>query len=131
MSDSQAAFKVLSSAAADAMLPRQFVEGLLETYLTWAADFLLQERVSDLSKLPNCCAAWIARVNETQVPWIAWQTQRGLVTATGIYDHEQSRRTGSWVMFIDWSLSPHAHNGSWWRSDPRRPREGTAGRGRP
>lgn len=129
MSDSQTISKVPSSAA-DAMVLRQFVEGLLDSYLTWAADFLLQERISDLSKLPTCCADWISRVNETRVPWVAWQTQRGLVIATGIYDHDQSRRTASWVIFIDWSLLPAAHNGSWWRSDPRRPREWTAGRGR-
>src|SRR5579872_3764818 len=103
-------------------ITKEFIEGLLDSYLAWAADFSLQERIEDLNKLPGYCADWIARVNESQVPWVAWQTQRGLVTATGVYDHEQSRRTGSCVMFIDWSLPPHSHNGSWWRSDPRRPR---------
>jgi hypothetical protein len=117
MSDSQA-------------ISKEFVQGLLDSYLSCAADFLLHERIADLNALPACCADWIARVNETQVAWVAWQTQRGLVTATGVYDPEQSRRTGSWVMFIDWSVPPHSHNGSWWRSDPRRPREWTAGRGR-
>jgi hypothetical protein len=108
---------------------RQFVEGLLDSYFRWAADFRLQTRISDLTQLPGCCARWIDRVNETHVIWVAWQTHRGLVTATGQYDHEQSIRTGSWVLYIEWSLPPHSCNGSWWRSDPRRPREWTAGRG--
>jgi hypothetical protein len=108
-----------------------FVEGLLDSYLRWAADFKLQTRISDLSKLPGCCAPWVERVIETNVPWVAWETHRGLVTATGQYDRAQSIRTGSWVLFIEWSLPPHSRNGSWWRSDPRRPREWTAGWGHP
>jgi hypothetical protein len=116
---------------ADTLIPRQYVEGLLNSYLTWAADFILQARIGDLSKLPGCCAQWIDRVNETNLPWVAWETDRGLVTATGRYDHAQSIRTGSWVLYIEWSLPPHSRNGSWWRSDPRRPREWTAGWGHP
>jgi hypothetical protein len=114
----------------DTVASRDFVEGLLDGYLTWAADFILQTRISDLTKLPSCCAQWIERVNETKLPWVAWQTDRGLVTATGRYDHAQSIRTGSWVLYIEWSLPPHSRNASWWRSDPRRPREWTAGWGR-
>lgn len=115
----------------DSLVLKPFVEGLLDSYLRWAADFRLQTRISDLTQLPGCCASWIDRINETNVPWVAWQTHRGLVTATGQYDHEQSIRTGSWVLYIEWSLPPHVRNGSWWRSDPRRPREWTAGWGHP
>lgn len=110
---------------------RQFVEGLLNSYLKWAANLTLQARIPDLAKLPNCWEQWISFVNETNLPWVAWETSRGLVTATGQYDHEQSVRTGYWVLLIDWSLPPHTRNSSWWRSDPRRPQEWTAGRGCP
>ncbi len=115
----------------DTLALRQFVEGLLESYLRWAADFVLQTRIRDLTQLPACCAQWIERVNETNVPWVAWETHRGLLTATGQYDHVQSIRTGYWVLYIEWSVAPLSRNGSWWRSDPRRPREWTAGRGHP
>lgn len=110
---------------------RQFVEGLLESYLQWAAAFTLQKRISDLAQLPSSCAGWIEHVMATNLPWVAWDTDRGLVTATGRYDHAQSLRTGYWVLYIEWSLPPHTRNGSWWRSDPRRPREWTSGAGRP
>jgi hypothetical protein len=115
----------------DTLAFRKFVEGLLDNYLRWAAGLMLQTRITDLSELPKACAPWIDRINATNVPWVAWETHRGLVTATGQYDHAQSVRTGSWVLFIEWSLPPHSRNGSWWRSDPRRPREWTAGWGHP
>ena len=121
----------LSGKEAATLAMRQFVEGLLNSYLKWAADLTLQVRILDLAKLPKGCELWIGFVNETKLPWVAWETSRGLVTATGQYDHEQSVRTGYWVLLIDWSLPPHSRNSSWWRSDPRRPQEWTAGRGLP
>ena len=123
--------RLSGSGAAATLAMGQFVEGLLNSYLKWAADLTLQVRILDLAKLPNGCEQWIGFVNETNLPWVAWETSRGLVTATGQYDHEQSIRTGYWVLLIDWSLPPHSRNSSWWRSDPRRPREWTAGRSLP
>lgn len=137
MSEAQPALKTsdamhrASASSLDTLALQHFVEGLLDSYLRWAAGLVLQTRITDLSQLPRHCAPWVERVKATSVPWVAWDTHRGLVTASGQYDHAQSIRTGFWVLFIEWSLPPHSRNGSWWRSDPRRPREWTAGWGPP
>jgi hypothetical protein len=48
--------RIATGNALDVALSRDFVEGLLNSYLIWAADFVLQERGEHYSKLPPGCA---------------------------------------------------------------------------
>ena len=58
-----------------------------------------------------------------------WETDQGVVSISGAYDLEQSRRVYAHVLFICWSLAPRTHHEGWWRCDIRRPRDWTKGRG--
>jgi hypothetical protein len=107
---------------------RKLIEELLGFFLSGAVGLELRERIAQMEKLPGSHRERLSALEESPI-WIAWVTSVGVVSATGRYDAEQSRRTYSHVVFIDYWVSPDTHHASWWRADPQRPTEWTAGRG--
>ena len=111
----------------DGDTPRKLVEDLLIAFLSGALGLELHERIDEVGKLP---VRHQERLEETPI-WVAWVTNLGVVSATGRYDPEQSRRTYAHVMLIEWWAPPDNHHISWWRADPKHPTEWTAGRSYP
>jgi hypothetical protein len=109
-------------------LSRAQIEDLLSSFLSGALVLELLERIEQLEKLPAPHRERLAALEESPI-WIAWVTDRGVVSATGRYDPEQSRRTYSHVVLIEYWIPPDTHHASWWRADPQHPTEWTAGRG--
>jgi hypothetical protein len=109
-------------------ISRKLVEGLLENFLSGALGRELHERIVEMEKLPNRHRERLEALAEAVI-WVAWVTDLGVVSATGRYDPEQSRRTDSHVLLIESWIPPDTHHTSWWRCDPQRPTEWTAGRG--
>jgi hypothetical protein len=109
-------------------VPRKLVEDLLSSFLSDALGLDLHQRIVQLEKLPAQHRERFAAVEESPI-WIAWVTERGVVSATGRYDAEQSRRTYAHVLLIEYWMPSDIHHSSWWRADPQHPNEWTAGRG--
>ena len=109
-------------------LSRAQVEDLLSAFFSGALGLELRERISVLEKLPAGHRERLAAMEDSPI-WIAWVTERGVVSATGHYDAEQSRRTYSHVLQIEYWMPADIHHSSWWRADPQHPEEWTAGRG--
>jgi hypothetical protein len=107
---------------------RKFVEDLLTAFLSGALCLELHQRIEQVEKIPASHRERLAAL-EDSVIWIAWVTNLGVVSATGRYDPEQSRRTYSHVVLIEYWIPPDTHHASWWRADPQHPTEWTAGRG--
>jgi hypothetical protein len=111
-------------------ISRKTVEHLLTSFMSGALGLKLHERVEQLEKLPALHRERLEALEESPI-WVAWVTSLGVVSATGRYDPEQSRRTYSHVLLIERWIPPDRHHLSWWRADPQRPTEWTAGRGHP
>ena len=111
-------------------ISRAQIEDLLSSFLAGALGLELHQRIEQLEKLPAPHRGRLEVLEESPI-WIAWMTERGVVSATGRYDAEQSRRTYSHVIFIEHWTPADIHHASWWRADPQHPTEWTAGRGGP
>jgi hypothetical protein len=109
-------------------ISRVQIEDLLSSFLSGALGLELHQRIRQLEKLPAPHQEHLAALEEGSI-WIAWVTERGVVSATGRYDPEQSRRMYSHVLLIECWMPSDAHHLSWWRADPQHPTEWTAGRG--
>jgi hypothetical protein len=109
-------------------ISQKLVEDLLSSFLSGALGLELRQRIEQLEKLPAPHRERLAALEEILI-WIAWVTERGVVIATGRYDPEQSRRTYTHVLMIEYWIPPDTHHASWWRADPQHPTEWTAGRG--
>ena len=114
----------------EAEVSGQFVEDLLTSFLSAAVGLDLRERIKQFEKLPTSCRRTIESPPNTLV-WVAWISAPGVVVATGSYDHERSRQIGMHALFIEWWIPPNTRHASWWRADPSRPGEWTAGPGQP
>jgi hypothetical protein len=115
----------------EAKVSRQIVEKLLTLFLSAAVGLDLRERIEHLETLPTLCRRTIEALPSEEMIWVAWITSLGVVVATGRYDHERSRQIGMHVLLIEWWIPPDTRHVSWWRADPDRPGEWTAGRGHP
>jgi hypothetical protein len=111
--------------------PRKLVEDLLTAFLSGALGLELHERIDTLERLPLNHRERFQAIAVEPIIWVAWVTSLGVVSVAGRYDSEQSRRTYSHVLLIEWWIPPDTHHASWWRADPKRPTEWTAGRTRP
>ena len=109
-------------------VPRKLVEDLLTSFLIGALGLKLHEPIDQLEKLPARHREAFAALEETPI-WISWVSSLGVLSATGRYDPEQSRRTCSHVVLIEYWIPPNTHHASWWRANRSRPTEWTAGRG--
>src|SRR5712664_3914681 len=93
-------------------LSRAQVEDLLSSFLSGALVLELHQRIEQLEKLPASHRERLAALEESPI-WIAWVTDRGVVSATGRYDPEQSRRTYSHVVLIEYWIPPDTHHARW------------------
>jgi hypothetical protein len=109
-------------------ISQEQIEDLLSAFLSGALGLELRQRIEQPEKLPTWHRERLAALDESPI-WVAWVTQRGVASATGRYDPEQSRRTYSHVVMIEYWIPPDTHHKSWWRADPQHPTEWTAGRG--
>jgi hypothetical protein len=105
------------------------VEDLLTAFLSGALGLELHMSIDTLERLPPVHRERLQTIGVESVIWVGWQTNVGVVAATGRYDHDQSQRLGEHVMLIDWWIPPNTHHSSWWRANPKHPTEWTAGRG--
>ena len=112
-------------------ISREFVEDLLTSFLSNALGLELHVSIDSLERLPLHHRERLQSIAVEPVVWVAWAANRGVVVATGRYDAEQSRRLDAHVMLIDWWIPPGVHHSSWWRANPKRTTEWTAGRTRP
>jgi hypothetical protein len=108
-------------------IARKLVEDLLSSFFADALGLELHEAIEQLARLPARHRERLEALEESAI-WVAWVTDRGVVSATGRYDADQSRRTYSHVILIEWWISSDSHHFSWWRADPKHPTEWTAGR---
>jgi hypothetical protein len=113
----------------EAEVPRKLVEDLLASFLSAALGLSMHERVEQFEKLPASYRQKIEAPIGKDVIWVAWVTSLGVVAATGCYDLERSRQISTHVLLIEWWIPPDTHHVSWWRADPNRSDEWTAGRG--
>jgi hypothetical protein len=109
-------------------ISRKLIEDLLSSFLSGALGLRLLQRIEQLEKIPSPHRERLLALEESAIG-IAWVTDRGVVSATGRYDPEQSRGTYSHVVMIEYWIPPDTHHLSWWRADPQHPTEWTAGRG--
>jgi hypothetical protein len=105
------------------------VEDLLTSFLKNAVGLDLHERIVGLENLPKSHRLLVQPEVCAESIWVSWRTNIGIVSATGRYDAEQSRRTYSHVVMIEYWIPPDTHHASWWRADPLHPTDWTAGRG--
>src|ERR1700730_9865106 len=110
---------------------RLIIEDLLTSFLSSAVGLNLYERIEQWERLPKGHRHSLEVRSDEPVSWIAWTTDAGVIIATGRYDPDQSRRLTAHVLLIEWWIPPDIHHVSWWRADPQRPTEWTAGRTRP
>jgi hypothetical protein len=109
-------------------ISQKLIEDLLTSFLCNAVGLDLHQRIEHLEKLPGPHRERLEAVEENPV-FVAWVTNVGVVSATGRYDADQSRRTYAHVLLIDWWLPSGTHHSSWWRANPQHLNEWTAGRG--
>ena len=109
----------------------QLVEDLLSSFLFGALGLELFVNIDKLERLPSVHRKRLQAIATEHLAWVAWQTDRGVVAATGRYYRDQSRQLNAHVMFIEWWIPPDTHHAGWWRADPERPTEWTVGRTRP
>ena len=105
------------------------VEDLLTSFLKNAVGLDLHERIVDLEKLPKSHRLLVQPDASGDLIWVVWRASVGIVSATGRHDPEQSRRTYTHVVLIEYWIPPDNHHASWWRADPQHPTDWTAGRG--
>ena len=108
----------------------QLIQDLLTSFLFGALGLKLVVNINAVEHLPLAHRQRLQSIAGEQLPWVAWQTDRGVVAATGRYYRDLSRRQNAHVMFIEWWAAPDTHHAGWWRADPERPSEWTIGRGR-
>jgi hypothetical protein len=113
----------------EAEVSQTIVEGLLTSFMSAALGLEMHERVERLERLPAWYRERLEVVPKETLTWVAWVTSLGVIAATGRYDQERSRQISAHVILIEWWISPSTHHVSWWRADPARPGEWTAGRG--
>jgi hypothetical protein len=113
----------------DEITPPQLIEDLLTSFLFGALGLELRININKLERLPAEQRKRLKEVAAEKLAWVAWQTDRGVVAATGRYYRDQSRRLNSHLMFIEWWIPPDTHHAGWWRADRGRPTEWTIGRG--
>ncbi len=109
-------------------ISQKLIEDLLIAFLSGALGLELHQRIEQQDKLPAAHRDRLEAMEGTP-SWIAWVTNVGVVTATGRYDADQSRRTYSHIIFIERWMPDDTHHASWWGANPQRPTEWTAGRG--
>lgn len=107
------------------------VEQLLAHFLIGVLGLTLQSEIRGGRRdQPMRSQGERAPTNGADMPVCAdWQTDQGIVSIAGTYDHSQSQRTYAHVLLLSWWIPPHTHHEAWWRCDIRRPREWTRGRG--
>jgi hypothetical protein len=115
----------------EAEVSRRLVEDLLTSFLISALGLELHVNIDKLERLPPNHRERLQAIAVEPIVWVAWQTGLGVVAATGRYDRDQSLCLGAHVMLIDWWIPPNTHHSSWWRANPKRATEWTAGRARP
>jgi len=113
----------------DAAASPTTVEDFLEHFLLGALGLSLQARIHDLDSVPASHRSGLVDSQGVPRQWAAWQTDKGPVSGSAIYDHEQSQRIRAHVLFIEWWMVPYQHHQGWWHCDPKHPREWTKGRG--
>ena len=111
-------------------LSPKHIEELLEAFVVGALGLTLEARIRDVSDLLENDHISIVGAQESQDGWCAWQTNQGVVSVCGRYDHEQSQRTSAYVLLIEWWIAPHEHHKGWWYCYPGRTLEWIKGRGR-
>ena len=109
---------------------REFIEELLTAFLFGALGLELLDKIDTLAGLPLEHRRRMQTIAAEHLPWTAWQTDHGIVVVTGRYYRGQSQRLNAHLVFIEWWISSDTHHAGWWRADPERPSEWTAGRGR-
>jgi len=115
----------------EAEVSQKIVEGLLTSFMSAALGLDMHERIEQLERLPTWYRERLEVILRENLTWVAWVTSLGVIAATGRYDHERSRQISAHVVLIEWWIPPDTHHVSWWRADPDRPHEWTAGRGPP
>jgi hypothetical protein len=113
----------------EASVSRQFIEGLLTSFLSAALGLELHVSIDKLERLPEAHRERLQALETEPIIWVAWESNRGVVIATGNYDADQSRRVGAHVLMIQWWIPPDTHHAGWWRANPKRLTEWTAGVG--
>jgi hypothetical protein len=110
---------------------RKLIEDLLTSFLIGALGLELHVNIEELETLPASrrLRLQLEVEDDAELVWVAWQTNVGVVAATGRYDHEQSRRSSTHALLIEWWMPPDTHHRSWWRANPQHLTEWTAGRG--
>jgi hypothetical protein len=109
-------------------ISRAQIEDLLSSFLSGALGLELRQRIEQHENLPARHRETLEALEESAI-WVCWVTNLGVVSATGRYDPEQSCRTYSYAVLIEYWIPPDTHHASWWRADPQHPTEWTAGRG--
>jgi hypothetical protein len=112
-------------------VPPQLIEELLTCFLFGALGLELRVKIDTLRRLPVDHRKRMQTIAAEHLAWVAWQTDCGVVAATGRYYRDLSRRLNVHVMFIEWWISSDTHHAGWWRANPERPTEWTVGRGGP
>jgi hypothetical protein len=106
------------------------IEQLLAQFLTGALGLTLRSAVQGHRHGDTPGEGHRAPTDGRDSPvWVAWQTDRGMVSAYGAYDRPRSRGINAHVLFIGWWIAPSTHHEGWWRCDVKRPQEWTKGRG--
>jgi hypothetical protein len=113
----------------EAETSRGLLEDLLTSFLSVAVGLNLLERIEQPERLPTSYRRTIESLPGENVVWVAWRSAAGVVAATGRYDLERSHQVSAHALLIEWRIAPNTHHVSWWRSDPNRAHEWTAGRG--
>ena len=113
----------------EASISRQSIEDLLTSFLSAALGLELHLGIDKLERLPVAHRERFQAIATEPIIWVAWDSDQGVVVATGRYDSDQSRRVGAHVMLIEWWIPPNTHHSGWWRANPKRLTEWTAGVG--
>src|SRR5258708_9099701 len=118
----------MAQSGMEAEIPGQVVEDLLTSFLSAALGLELHVSIDTLERLPLNHRDRLQAVAVERIIWVAWQTNLGVVLPTARYHHQHSRRMTAHAMLIEWWIPPDTHHAGWWRANPKRPTEWTAGR---